>query len=129
MAMMDQQHEVDQDIEHHVPEWTLGERLAKARKDAGFTQRELAKRLHVSAGAVARWESDTGRPRDLLATIEDWERVTGVPRWWLLDVRTGSFSPLDDDRPDLEVLVNPDMPEPTELPFGQDVNERHLEPV
>lgn len=35
----------------------LPERLARARKRAGLTQRELAKRLGISPATVAGWET------------------------------------------------------------------------
>jgi len=41
---------------------TFGEKLKKARKEAGLTQEELAKRMNVSRSAVAKWETDKGMP-------------------------------------------------------------------
>jgi transcriptional regulator with XRE-family HTH domain len=37
-------------------EFTVGERLAKARKHAGLTQDEMAEKLEVSHSTVAKWE-------------------------------------------------------------------------
>ena len=37
---------------------TIGKRIAKARKDAGMTQSEVAKELNVSFQAVSSWERD-----------------------------------------------------------------------
>lgn len=42
----------DEQADLHVPQWTLGDRLAKARKDAGLSQKEMAERLEVTAAAV-----------------------------------------------------------------------------
>jgi transcriptional regulator with XRE-family HTH domain len=41
---------------------TFGEKLKKARMDAGYTQNELATKLTVSRAAIAKWESDRGMP-------------------------------------------------------------------
>ncbi len=50
----------------------LRARLVSARKKAGMTQAELAKRLRVSTGTVAGWETQSEyghglRPRNLKA--------------------------------------------------------------
>ncbi len=39
-----------------------GDEIAAIRRDLGLTQRELAQRLAVSSGLVARWERDTVLP-------------------------------------------------------------------
>ena len=41
---------------------TLGQRLQKARKEAGLSQEELAEQLGVSRQAVSKWENDSGYP-------------------------------------------------------------------
>ncbi|MCD7741385.1 MAG: helix-turn-helix domain-containing protein [Ruminococcus sp.] len=41
---------------------TLGEKLKRARKEAGLTQEQLANELMVSRQAVTKWESDKGLP-------------------------------------------------------------------
>ena len=41
---------------------TLGEKLKKARKEAGLSQEQLAQKLSVSRSAVAKWESGKGMP-------------------------------------------------------------------
>lgn len=41
---------------------TLGQRIQKARKEAGLSQEELAEQLGVSRQAVSRWENDNGYP-------------------------------------------------------------------
>lgn len=54
----------------------IGHRIRRARLLAGLTQRELARRLHVSHGAVSQWESHIKSPsRDNLRKIAD---VTGA---------------------------------------------------
>ena len=41
---------------------TFGEKLKTARKEAGYSQEQLADLLMVSRSAVAKWESDKGMP-------------------------------------------------------------------
>ncbi|MBQ3375790.1 MAG: helix-turn-helix transcriptional regulator [Erysipelotrichaceae bacterium] len=41
---------------------TFGEKFRTARKEAGFTQEQLAEKLSVSRSAIAKWESDNGMP-------------------------------------------------------------------
>ena len=41
---------------------TFGEKLKKARKEAGLSQEQLAEKLSVSRSAVAKGESDNGMP-------------------------------------------------------------------
>jgi len=41
---------------------TLGEKIAKARKENGLSQEALAEKLCVSRSAVAKWETDKGIP-------------------------------------------------------------------
>src|SRR5690554_4407383 len=49
---------------------TFGQRLARARKRTGMSQRDLAKALGVSHGAVGNWESDLATPDpDTIAQI------------------------------------------------------------
>lgn len=40
----------------------IGERLAELRKLNGDTQDQLAKKLHMSKGAICTWEQDRNRP-------------------------------------------------------------------
>lgn len=41
---------------------TIGEKIKKARKEAGLSQEQLAEKLSVSRSAVAKWESGAGMP-------------------------------------------------------------------
>lgn len=41
---------------------TVGKRIAKYRKEKGFTQETLAEKLEVSAQAVSKWENDISCP-------------------------------------------------------------------
>ena len=40
----------------------VSEAIAKARKDAGLTQEQLAGRLYVTRQAVSRWETGESEP-------------------------------------------------------------------
>lgn len=41
---------------------TFGEKLKEARKEAGFSQEQLAEKMSVSRSAIAKWETDKGMP-------------------------------------------------------------------
>lgn len=41
---------------------TFGEKLRQARKEANFSQEELAEKMSVSRSAIAKWETDKGMP-------------------------------------------------------------------
>jgi len=72
-------------VEHSEPAWTLGEKIAKARKLAGLSQIGLASAVGVSASLVSKWESDTREPR--LSQIRTIEAVCPVPPDWLVRSR------------------------------------------
>lgn len=70
---------------------TLGEKLKDARKNAGLSQEQLAQKLCVSRGAVAKWETDKGYP-DII-------NLKAISK--LLDV---SIDSLVDDGQELDLL-------------------------
>lgn len=72
-----------------IPEWTLGDRLAKARKGAGIKQQDLADYLGVSIGSISGWENDERQPR--IGMVRQWAIRCSVPFEWL---RFGHESPL-----------------------------------
>lgn len=112
-------------VEVYEPEWSLGDRIAKVRKDVlGLEQEELAEKLGVTGGAVSNWESDTRRPRDLLGVAQQLEELSAetgrrVEAQWVLGLRTGSrwtlFEttdaqlelPLDATEPNLVLVTSP----------------------
>jgi transcriptional regulator with XRE-family HTH domain len=56
---------------------TFGQRFARLRKEKGFTQETIADKLHVSAQAVSKWETDSSLPDiSLLSDISDLLDVT-----------------------------------------------------
>lgn len=75
-----------------VPEWTLGDRLRKARRRAGLKQEEMAVALGVTANCYGNWEADNNGPRDLVGVARRVEELTGTPADWTLGLRTGSFT-------------------------------------
>lgn len=75
-----------------VPEWTLGDRLRKAREYAQIDRDEMAQRLHVTPGAISHWEGDRRRPADLLDVLHKWANETRVPVQWLLGLGPTSQS-------------------------------------
>lgn len=79
---MTTQHEV------HIPVWTLGDRLRKARENAGLSQQELADAIGVARNTVGNGELGDHRP--LPITLRAWADATGVPLTWLL---TGDTPP------------------------------------
>lgn len=66
---------------NNIPEWTLGDRLAKARRMVGLTQQQMADEFLVSRQSVVSWENDQHRPprRKVLA----WALRTGVDPVWI----------------------------------------------
>lgn len=65
----------------HTPEWTLGDRMAKARRDAGFTAQEIAARIGISRKSVWNYEHDTTKP--LTPILRAWAEVTGTYVEWI----------------------------------------------
>ena len=48
----------------------LGEKIKECRKQAGFSQEQLAERLNVSRQAITKWETNKGIP-DIANLIKD----------------------------------------------------------
>lgn len=70
-----------------IPQWTLGDRIRKAREAAGLEQTDLADALYMSRAAVSAWENGHTKPNTRkLVVIAD---VCGVPASWLV---SGSIS-------------------------------------
>ena len=64
-----------------IPEFTINDRLRKAREIAGLEQSELADRMGVSRGTVGNNESGKVSVRPI--TIKAWALATGVDAHWL----------------------------------------------
>jgi transcriptional regulator with XRE-family HTH domain len=48
---------------NRVPVFSLGERIRKAREDAGMSQQQFADELGVDRKTVGNWEADRNQPR------------------------------------------------------------------
>lgn len=74
---------------HNLPQWTLGERLQKARTHAGLSRDDMAERLGISRNTVINYETDKTHPTERRKRL--WAMVTGVPVEWLEGVVTVRF--------------------------------------
>lgn len=84
-----------------IPEWTLADRLEKARRRTRLSRQELADRLYVSKQTIINYESDDYPSRRQERTLRDWARECGVSLEWLkngdLDLREGPSRWMDLD--------------------------------
>lgn len=64
-----------------VPEFTVGDRLRKARECAGMEQSELAAAIEVDRKTVSNYERGHVKPRPIVMAA--WALATGVDRQWL----------------------------------------------
>jgi transcriptional regulator with XRE-family HTH domain len=67
----------------HELTWTLGDRLAKARKVAGISAQDMADELGVSVSMVSRYENDKSPLRR--SYLRTWAQITGAPLDWLIE--------------------------------------------
>lgn len=76
-----------------IPNWTIQDRLRKARDHAGLSQGELADRVGITRTMAANVENGRTEPRPIV--IRMWAMCTGVDAGWL---ETGeSPHPVDPD--------------------------------
>lgn len=76
-----------------IPEWTLQDRLRKARELGGYSQASLARAIGVDPSTVYRAESrGTGVRRPLVLA---WALATGVDADWLLPRLDSNQQPAD----------------------------------
>ncbi len=76
-----------------IPEWTFGERLRKARDEAGLSTDDIARATGKTKRAVTSWESGERIPQfGELRLAKLYSEATGVDYEWLVTgrVRTGS---------------------------------------
>jgi transcriptional regulator with XRE-family HTH domain len=64
-----------------IPQWTVPDKIRKAREYAGLSQQELADRLSVTRTSVINWERGHTRPLRLILRLLAAE--TGVDEQWL----------------------------------------------
>lgn len=65
-----------------VPQWTLEDRLRKARQAAGLSQGELADIIGVARQTVSN--SERGTHRAVRVVHKAWAEACGVPIEWLM---------------------------------------------
>lgn len=65
-----------------APTWTLGDRLAKARRFANLEQADMALALGISRALVSKFERDQSEPR--IGQLRKWAETTGVSVEWMM---------------------------------------------
>lgn len=78
-----------------IPEWTLADRLRKARETAGLDQQQLANAIGVARQTISNYEKGHTATRPMALVIRQWALATGVDEQWL---RTGIVRGLSGDR-------------------------------
>jgi transcriptional regulator with XRE-family HTH domain len=74
--------------------WTLGDRMAKARRASGVSSYAMAAHLGVSRNTIGRWENGHTTPTKSVVIV--WSQVTGAPIDWLAgDDLDGPFPTAD----------------------------------
>nr|WP_320009652.1 helix-turn-helix transcriptional regulator [uncultured Desulfobulbus sp.] len=72
-----QKPEVKSEYDRLSSAYELRKQLIKIRKDAGFTQEELAKLLNTKKSNISRLENVNSKISPKLSTIEDYARAVG----------------------------------------------------
>lgn len=55
----------------------LGERIRDLRKEKGYSQQQMARKLHITQGAISQWENGTTTPAaDQLSALADVFEIT-----------------------------------------------------
>lgn len=65
---------------------TLGQKIARLRKERNYTQEDLAKKFNVSTQAVSKWENDLSAPD--ISILKDLAKTLGVTIDYLLSNET-----------------------------------------
>lgn len=65
------------------PTWTLGDRLRKARVQAGLSRDTLAEHLGVTIAAISKWEVGTREPS--VTVVRKWSQATETELVWLVE--------------------------------------------
>lgn len=66
-----------------VPESELGKRILQAREELGITQNELARRVGIGGGALAKWNTGARGQRADVVTVFALAQALGVRAEWL----------------------------------------------
>lgn len=95
-----------------VPVFTIGDRLRKAREEAGLDQGDFAIATGISRGTISNYERDEGTPKLPYLTV--WAMRTGVPVKWL---QTGEYP--DPTGPGADECAIRDLnPEPADVEYS-----------
>lgn len=66
----------------NVPVWTIGDRLAKARREAGIkSAKQMALLVGVDEKTIRNWENGTTRATHTACTT--YAKITGYPVEWI----------------------------------------------
>jgi transcriptional regulator with XRE-family HTH domain len=65
---------------------TLGQKIARLRREKNYTQEDLAKKFNVSTQAVSKWENDLSAPD--ISILKDLAKTLGVTIDYLLSNET-----------------------------------------
>jgi len=65
-----------------IPQWTLGDRLRKAREEAGISVAGMAERLGIARNTLSTWEHDKVASVPMLG-VKAYADICNVPIWWL----------------------------------------------
>lgn len=109
-------------VEGIVPDFTLGDRLRKARTHAGLTVSELSERAGISEKTVNNYEGERVAPRR--PSLIAWALATGVSLAW---IETGKV-PHDPTPPRSPGLPDDDAPSLDELARKMRSRSRHAAP-
>lgn len=69
-----------------IPEFTLADRIRRARTHKGLEQVDVAKALGVSRSLVSMWERELSEPR--VSQLREIATLTDVPEHWLFSGST-----------------------------------------
>ena len=101
-----------------VPQWTIGDRLRKAREMTGLTQVQFAERVGLSRATVNNSELNKSQPRKSVVLL--WAMETGVDRDWLMTGSANNETP-DPDGPGGELLRLDSNQQPSGYRLGHNV--------
>lgn len=103
--------------------WTLGDRLATARRLARMEQADVAERLGVTPKTVSRWETNTTTPD--FDHVVRFARITRQPLTWfedVIDLRGGDLSSCNGEHPGQQRFEFHDIGDPDALVCPDDAS-------
>ncbi len=84
---------------------TFADVIVELRKEKGFTQQDLANRLHITDKAVSKWERGLSYPD--ITSISNLANILGVDSSYLIDLCKSEDNPYADDnkKEDVKKLI------------------------